>query len=333
VRRILGLLIGALLLVLLLSAGAVTAQQAQATAYPTNTRRPVLPSATPTVSPSPLPTFVATPIPGPFGGDLASWTPAPLPSTDYIEYFAMARPIGPDGVNYPAHNYGFGSRDGGGRPTHHGDDYQNLLGTPVLAVAQGVVEYAGPDSTIMFGPQFDFYGNVVVIRHPFSDADGKPIFSLYGHLSKILVATGKAVKLGETIGLVGAAGVAVGAHLHLEVRTGDPHDYTSVRNPELWVAPFPGSGVIAGRVTDLYGKSVYGVIVQVKGNVVREAETYWDETVGSDVRLKENFVISDLPSGYYQVIIRTDTGVLKYRNTVYVRSGKVSVLEIHIDPS
>lgn len=304
------------------------AQQSSPTPPPTNTRRPTL---IPTATPFLYPTFIATVNPG-FGGIDATYTPEPDTPSFYTETFVLGRPIPPEYTNYLARNYAYGSRDGGGRPTHYGDDYQNPAGTPVIAAADGVVEYAGDDIQVLFGPQPNFYGNVIVLRHSFTDIDGRAVFTLYGHLSRIEVATGQPVQQGQPIGLVGSAGVAVGAHLHFEVRIGNPNDYGSTRNPELWVKPFTGTGVIAARVMDTAGNLVHGMVVSVKGGANRDAETYWDDGVNGDTRLKENLAIGDLPAGYYQVIIRTEEGALKYRNTVFVRPARVTFLEIHITP-
>lgn len=302
---------------------------------PTNTKRPS-PTATITPSPSFTPlahaTFIATPGGALGGGEYGTWTPAPEGFTTYTENFVFIRPIPSEYANYPARNYLYGSRDGGGRPTHHGLDFQNPSGTPVIAAGGGVVEYAGPDIQVLFGPQPNFYGNVVVIKHTFADVDGRAIYTLYGHLSRINVTTGQPVQQGELIGLVGSAGVAVGAHLHFEVRVGNPNDYNAVRNPELWMQPYTGNGAIVGRVMDTFGNKLNGVFVSIIGGAGRDVETYWDNGTPGDTRLNENFVVGDLLAGYYQVIIRTPEGALKYRNTVFVRPYRVTPVEIYIIP-
>ncbi len=308
---------------------------------PTNTRRPTFtpsPTLTPTLTPTatwtspPHATFIATPGGVLGGGEFGTWTPVPVGFTTYTENFIFTRPIPADFANYPARNYLYGSRDGGGRPTHHGLDFQNPSGTPVIAAAAGVVEYAGPDIQVLFGPQPNFYGNVIVIRHNFADVDGRAVYTLYGHLFRINVTTGQPVQQGELIGLVGSAGVAVGAHLHFEVRVGKPNDYTAVRNPELWIQPYTGNGVIAGRVMDIYGNKLSGVFVSIIGGAGRDIETYWDDGTPGDTRLNENFVAGDLQAGYYQVIVRTLDGALKYRNTVFVRPYRVTPVEIYMMP-
>ena len=59
------------------------------------------------------------------------------------------------------------------------------------------------------------YGQVVVIDH------GNGLTTRYGHLSKIEVAVGQALKRGEELGQVGSTGRSTGPHLHYEVRISD----------------------------------------------------------------------------------------------------------------
>lgn len=86
---------------------------------------------------------------------------------------------------------------------HQGTDYAADYGTPVLAAGDGVVAKAGRSGG---------YGNLIEVRH----ANG--IVTRYGHLSAILVRQGSRVSQGQTIGRVGATGLATGSHLHYEFR-------------------------------------------------------------------------------------------------------------------
>jgi murein DD-endopeptidase MepM/ murein hydrolase activator NlpD len=86
---------------------------------------------------------------------------------------------------------------------HAGVDIAVPLGTTVGAAARGTVKFAGWDGD---------YGNLVIIEHP----DGR--VTRYGHLSKLLVATGDAVAAGGPIALSGSTGKSTGPHVHFEVR-------------------------------------------------------------------------------------------------------------------
>lgn len=87
---------------------------------------------------------------------------------------------------------------------HHGVDYAAASGTPVSAVADGTVSFAGWKGG---------YGKVVKIRH------SGGLETTYGHLSRISreVRSGARVGQGQVIGAVGATGLATGPHLHYEV--------------------------------------------------------------------------------------------------------------------
>lgn len=86
---------------------------------------------------------------------------------------------------------------------HRGVDYTAPSGTPVRAVADGVVEFAGVRNG---------YGNVIEIRH------GGERSTLYAHLSRLDVRPGQRVEQGARIGAVGATGWATGPHLHFEFK-------------------------------------------------------------------------------------------------------------------
>jgi murein DD-endopeptidase MepM/ murein hydrolase activator NlpD len=86
---------------------------------------------------------------------------------------------------------------------HEGVDYGAPIGTPVRAVGDGVVSFAG---------QQNGYGNVIQIQHP----DNR--MTVYAHLSRIDVHQGEHVDQGEHIGDVGMTGWATGPHLHFEFR-------------------------------------------------------------------------------------------------------------------
>lgn len=100
----------------------------------------------------------------------------------------------------------FGARrviNGDPRMPHSGVDIRLPKGTPVRAIADGRVAFAGE--------QF-FGGKSVVIDH------GGGVFSVYYHLQEFSVAEGREIARGDRVGSVGATGRATGPHLHFGVR-------------------------------------------------------------------------------------------------------------------
>jgi murein DD-endopeptidase MepM/ murein hydrolase activator NlpD len=85
---------------------------------------------------------------------------------------------------------------------HRGVDLAVPTGTPVHAMTDGTVEFAG----IMGG-----YGLAVILRH------NGHLRTLYAHLSELQVKTGAEVSDRQVIALSGASGNASGPHLHFEV--------------------------------------------------------------------------------------------------------------------
>jgi murein DD-endopeptidase MepM/ murein hydrolase activator NlpD len=91
---------------------------------------------------------------------------------------------------------------------HNGVDYGAPLGTPVRAVGDGLVDFAGWRNG---------YGNVVELQH------GNSRSTLYAHLSRIDVRKGQRAEQGQRLGAVGRTGWATGPHLHFEFRVGGRH--------------------------------------------------------------------------------------------------------------
>ena len=99
---------------------------------------------------------------------------------------------------------------------NNGVDIAAPSGTPVQAVGRGRVDFTNDD--------FGSFGQVVVLNH------GDGFYTLYGHLSEILVTNGQEVQAGQAIGRVGESGTSLkGTVLHFEVRKGanalDPEDW------------------------------------------------------------------------------------------------------------
>jgi murein DD-endopeptidase MepM/ murein hydrolase activator NlpD len=89
---------------------------------------------------------------------------------------------------------------------HSGWDLAAPTGTPVVAVNEGRVVFAGT----LYAT-----GYTVILHH------GLDLYSAYAHLSKITVQEGERVGRGQQVGKVGATGLATGPHLHLTMRVGE----------------------------------------------------------------------------------------------------------------
>ena len=86
---------------------------------------------------------------------------------------------------------------------HYGIDFAQKLGTPIKAMADGVVTMAEQD--------LYFTGATLIFDH------GHGISTLYMHLDKIFVELGDIVKQGEIIGTVGSSGRSTGPHLDVRL--------------------------------------------------------------------------------------------------------------------
>ena len=306
------------------------------TLIPTNTPRPTLTASatrTPTEPSSPSETPTATPTSTVVVNRAATLTPpAAGEMVTLADHYYMARPLSEHAVNYAARTYPYGGTAGGRLQTHLGQDFENQTGTPVLAAADGVVVYAGDDLTTLIGPYNNYYGNAVIIQHNFNDSSGVPVYTLYGHLSRVTVASGQTVKRGDPIGHVGAEGIAMGPHLHFEVRVGNPFDFLSTRNPDLWVYPYFGFGTLAGRVTDATGNLLNDVTLTVEnGAATRYTFSYADNTVNGDTVFGENWTLGDLPEGYYTVRV-SENGRTRFEQEVYVFPAKTTWVDVILSP-
>jgi murein DD-endopeptidase MepM/ murein hydrolase activator NlpD len=87
---------------------------------------------------------------------------------------------------------------------HYGNDFAMPTGTPIYAIAAGVVSYSGPAGD---------YGNHIVIDH------AGDVGSSYSHIMNggLLVKVGDHVVQGQMIAKVGSTGASTGAHLHFEI--------------------------------------------------------------------------------------------------------------------
>ncbi len=95
---------------------------------------------------------------------------------------------------------------GEGYEFHTGVDLEARYGEPVRATADG---------TVVFAAHWGGYGNLVILDH------GHGLTTLYGHLARISVRVGQAVRRGQIVGRAGNTGRSTGPHVHYEVRVND----------------------------------------------------------------------------------------------------------------
>lgn len=291
------------------------------------------PAATPTLLATDIPVteqFVTRPP--------ADWNPPPLIppiSRDPLgrDHYWFLRPVDSNATNFALFSYTFGS-DGPQQENpwrvHHGIDMPNPIGQTVRAAGSGSIIWAG--ANFQDSPS---YGNVVVIQHDFGYY-GQPLFTLYAHLSGVLVAVGDFVNGGDPIGLVGNTGRVSGPHVHFEVRVGE-NRYRSTYNPLLWMVPYVGHGVIAGRVSGPRGDLLQDQTVTIRdrrtGLVVQSTTTYIFLESGSDVQVdplwQENFVVGDIPVGRYEVITTIDGQ--RVSKIVDVLEGMTSFVDLSLE--
>ncbi len=126
---------------------------------------------------------------------------------------------------------------------HRGVDYGAPTGTPVYASGDGLVLESG------YGRG---NGNFVFVRH-----EGN-IVTRYLHLHKRLVRKGQRVSQGQTIGTVGATGLATGPHLHYEFLVDGTH-----RNPSSILDRLPRARSLSGKELAAFKAGIAGVDAQL----------------------------------------------------------------------
>jgi hypothetical protein len=242
------------------------------------------------------------------------------------------RPIALSDNSFIDQTYRYGSTMGGNFQLHQGVEFNNPDGTPVYAIGSGTEVYAGPAEQGAL---------TVTIRHDTTvTAHGRRyrIFSTYYHNSVLKVRVGQKVRKGAVISLVGNTGRATNDHLHLEI-SASPSDSLSVvvdslqrfppytSNPELWIEPLPGTGIVAGQVFDAAGAPV--LQARIYGIIKREpvetpfsyAETYGDKAHPHPL-YGEHFAVSDVPVGTYTV--GTEIEGHKVFRKITVEEGKLT---------
>jgi len=268
------------------------------------------------------------------------------------QHFWFGRPF-PDRGAWGSFQYPYGTNSKGNYLWHYGIDISGSYGNIIRAMGDGIVVHAGDDMRQQLGPWPDFYGQAVVIQHELWQ--GKPVFTLYGHASETLVQLGQKVQTNDPIARVGSGGVATGAHLHVEVRLG-ANTYSHTQNPDSWIKPDLGFGVIIGRVVDADGYfiPVHHLILEeflperaeltsetedtveqpepvtTRKKYRRERYTYPNNEVNYDNQYQENFTFADVPIGDY--IVRTEYNGHQLRIPVTVKQQSATFVLFQFPP-
>jgi len=109
---------------------------------------------------------------------------------------------------------------------HRGTDFPVKEGSPVVASNSG---------TVVLAHELFYEGDCVIVDH------GQHFFTIYMHLSRMLVHRGQKVRKGQRVGLSGATGRVTGPHLHMGVRWEgayvDPTKLFALTLPETSAVP------------------------------------------------------------------------------------------------
>ncbi|MHB0856961.1 MAG: M23 family metallopeptidase [Anaerolineae bacterium] len=259
-------------------------------------------------------------------------TPTPRPtSAPRHDHLWLERPISPEYVQSVDISYPYASRGDGSLPVHRGVELINNPGTPVLATAPGTIVIAGDDRQRVFGARANYYGLLVIQKLDQTLFD-QPIYVVYGHLSEVGVLVGQRVNVGDVLGQVGMTGVALGPHLHLEVRYGVNAFHATV-NPQLWLRPLEGRGALAGSLETVSGKPVGEAVLTLSrasepGIPLRQITSYPGHEVNADPAFGENLVAGDLSAGEW--IIGVWRGPLRYTERFTIVPGATTWVTLRV---
>lgn len=307
---------------------------------PLSTATQPQPDTPPPAEPAPTQAPVNPTEPSPTPSEAPATQPSACTEDVCIEAgaFLLKRPVGAGGRVTVDPSERFGEYQRSTRSAKPGASFLNSTGAPVVAAADGTVIVAGDDSQTAYGLRRNQYGNLVILEHRLpgiSDA----VYTLYAHLSEVLVEEGQSVSAGEEIGRVGMSGNVSGSTLYFEVRQSE-NSVEAVRNPELWLEALPDEngqpmGALAGRILDAKGNYID------MGNIVLERlagpgqpaveqyyiRTYTDRDLRGQSPWQESFALGDLPAGEYQVTFWLGEAQQKI---VEVQPGKLTLVTFQV---
>jgi hypothetical protein len=188
---------------------------------------------------------------------------------------------------------------GAGHPT--GIDIALDVGTnsPISAAAAGSVVFAGGDICCE-------YGLYVVLEH------ANRMSTLYGHLARLDVTVGDAVRKGQSLGLGGATGIADGKHLHFEIlensRRVDPLRYL----PTSMSPSFSGAIIdCTSSVIPLAPDSRMDLVFKsdsLPGDALKSVSMKSASGQSQQVEVLDERPLGDLRIGYVTQPLRSATG-------------------------
>lgn len=305
-----------------------------------------------TMTPTPVPENSPTPSPIPETPDFSipenpqssfkPWRP-PVYPVPWIpspqDHFYFTNPIAAYDIETVFSTYGYGDvffDD----VVHTGIDIPGDIGIPIMAAGDGKVIYAGY-GIYRGGDDVgdDPYGNAVVIKHSFS-YQGEELFTLYAHLDEILVKKDQQVKAGDQIGLMGNTGKTTGPHLHFEVRIGK-NEYFSTRNPDLWISPPQGWGILAGQILTFEGRLLEQQVVYLYPltdtpsqdpsiDRIWIGKSYQYQAINRDPYYMENLTIANVPAGIYLVTVPVTEIGRSYQEVVEIKPGQVTFIRFNL---
>jgi len=146
-----------------------------------------------------------------------------------------------------------------------------------------------------------------------------------------MVEAGQSILAGDQIGEVGQTGVAIGSHLHFEVRRGDVENYYSTQNPELWLVPnLDKNGLSLGALQISALNHEGGLAKRAEFTLQRfdaqdqpASNVYYGVTYSADMLAgDENAAIGDLSPGKYRMVLQYNGQ--RFERWVEVESGKLT---------
>ena len=125
-----------------------------------------------------------------------------------------------------------GQRDRNQTDGHNGYDWRMPEGTPIRAVADGLVMFAATEPPFNCPPLGRFV-QAIYVQMQHRGIDGLEYITIYGHLLRVSVSQGDVLPAGATLGLSGNTGCSGTPHLHFGTFQGRDGNYTQI-DPYGW---------------------------------------------------------------------------------------------------